>query len=651
MYTAGAANGIRVYPGLKIDMERPENRPFLVDYVNAHKGLASLAGWHQVDEPVDNVAYADYLATYDVYHTNDPSREVLTIFTESIRWHDEWVEFGIDLASGHNYAKWVGVPYWQSTANAKEIAVQAARFGKQADFTLQCADRWPVTPIPVPTYEENRYFAYGPLTVGCRGLHWWTLDATSNTTLETVFYPVVDELSGFRPAYENEGAAPAVSSTRDSNTTGFNVHGTRVNDITYVAKTHENRTWLLTVNNLDATIPVTFTVDFAGLGAALVDPTSLPVLHESGRTVPLQTAGSVTAFTDTFTNYAVHAYEFTWTAEPLASRAASLTQAVAWWDMATLDDVAGANSVLTVVDAGDGSIGAGLVDTNAWGDTGAGANGFYAESRAGPSRAGTWFDAGQGAGNELALNGAFTILWRGGIADASITGYLWSKYDHAVGPNGKENHGAYLRYEPGGSLLLRVDDGDATADNYVALSLPVGTVAGDGTPYEIVTVFDPHQNSASLYVLDPASRVMLARASAAALFASADLDTPVPFTLGDRLTWNGSSWISAGAGGSRTDVECVVVWDQAFPEAALVDLTVQSPPLVTPVTRVESGPAPMFSFLGEAGAIYQLDYSTNGPAGPWTWTGLELHGNGGELKAFDPDGATTGRTHRVIKLP
>jgi hypothetical protein len=649
MFLIADANDMEVYPGMVQQLEVPERRAFLTDYVNAHKNMQGLAGWHQVDEPVDNVAYTNYLATYDVYHDNDPARDVFTIFTESIRWHDEWVEFGIDLPSGHNYAVWVGLPFWYSVVNAKEIAVQAARFGNPADFTLQCADRWPATPIPVPTYEENRYFAYGSLTVGCRGLYWWTLDASSNSTLQAVFYPVLDELSGFRPAYENEGATPGVTSTRDSNTTGFHVNGTEVNDVTYVTKTYADRTWILAVNNVDSTLPVTFTVDFGNLGASLVDTGAVQVLHESGRTVPLQTSGGMTQFTDTFTNYDAHAYELSWNVPPLASGAAPLSQAVAWWDMESLDDVAGANSALTVADAGDGTIAVGLADTNTWGSAGPGANGFYADLQSGPSRSGTYFDAGQGAGNELALDGAFTILWRGAIEDDSVTGYLWSKYDHVTGPNGSENLGAYLRYEPGGSLVFLVDDGVTTANNHVSLSLPAGTVTDDGTPYEIGAVFDPGQNSASLYVLNPTTRVVAARSFAAALFESADLSTPVPFTIGDRLTWNGSNWVSVEGGGSRVETESVMVWNQAFPQAALAGLSVGPPVTFAPITSVQTGAATMFEFMSDSNGSYRLEYSTTGVAGPWTWTGLDIFGSGGAMKAFDPAGVTTGRTYRILQ--
>lgn len=254
-----------------------------------------------------------------------------------------------------------------------------------------------------------------------------------------------------------------------------------------------------------------------------------------------------------------------------AAQAAALSNAVALWNFDSLNDANGLNSALTIVDAADGAtgtIGVNIDGGGFWSGEGPGSDDRYANNRTGSDRAGTWFDAGQGAANELQITGAHTILWRGEFKDTTITGYLWSKYDHATGPTSTKNRSAFLRYNPGGSLRYDVDDGDGGAAG-VAVELAAGAVTTGGNKYEIASVFDPANDQAALYILDPATRAVLASSTASVSFDTVDMDGPVPFVLGDRITWNGSGWQSIGASGARVDVEMFAVWDQAL---SLTDL-------------------------------------------------------------------------------
>ena len=263
---------------------------------------------------------------------------------------------------------------------------------------------------------------------------------------------------------------------------------------------------------------------------------------------------------------------------PLSALAtASLNDALVLYDFGTLNDSNGGNSALTIVDAGDNTlIGVGVAGGGFWNDEGPGSDDVYANLRSGDSRVGTYMDAAQGAGNELQITGAHTILWRGEFKNVSITGYLWNKYDHNIGPNSLKNRGAFTRYEPGGILTYSIDDGDATAGNGINVILPGGTVTTGGNKYEIISVFDPANNLASLYVLNPKTRAVLSTNSAAVTYDTLDMATPVPFTLGDRLAWSGS-WQSIGGSGGKVDVEMFAVWDQAFSESELVNLVIPEP--------------------------------------------------------------------------
>ena len=329
--------------------------------------------------------------------------------------------------------------------------------------------------------------------------------------------------------------------------------------------------------------------------------------------------------------------------------AAGLNDAVVRWDMATLDDTNGDNSPLAIVDAGDGSlIGVGVNGFGFWSGEGAGSDDVYANQRTGTSRIGTYFDAGQGTNNELQVTGAHTILWRGEFKDVSITGYLWNKYDHAVGPNGLKNRGAFVRYEPGGDLRYEIDDGDATGGNGVSVMLPDGTVGTGGAKYEVIAVFDPVGNQASLYVLDPNPRTVLTSATASVTFDTLDMATPVPFTLGDRLTWNGSAWQSIGGSGTRVDTEMFVVWDRAYSEQDLLDLAIDAPPEPVDITNVVVDPAIMIEFNSVNGENYELEFTASPADTNWLSAGFTIRGDGTTRQAFDPAGFSTQKTYRVI---
>ncbi len=266
---------------------------------------------------------------------------------------------------------------------------------------------------------------------------------------------------------------------------------------------------------------------------------------------------------------------------------AYLSDAVVLWNFDSLDDANGLNSSLTIVNEADtdaGTIATNLDGSGFWAGQGPGSDDRYANGQTGTDRVGTYFDAGQGASNELQITGAHTFLWRGEFKDLSTTGYLWSKYDHTVGPNAVKNRSSYLRYNPGGDLDYHVDDADGGAAG-VSISLADGAVSSGGGRFEIITVFDPANDQASIYVLNPSTRAVLASNTETVGF---DLITamagPVPFTLGDRLAWSGTDWGSTGASGARVDIEMFAAWNQAFTVSELTGLGVTAPEIPEPTS-------------------------------------------------------------------
>lgn len=256
--------------------------------------------------------------------------------------------------------------------------------------------------------------------------------------------------------------------------------------------------------------------------------------------------------------------------------AASLNDAVVLWNFDSLNDANGANSVLTIVNDADGAPGTINVNQDGlgfWADEGPGSDDRYGNLRAGTDRIGTYFDAGQGAGNELQFTGAHTMVWRGEFKDVSITGYLWSKNDHKVGPNGVTNNASFVRYNPGGSLSYFLEGGAVD----VFFTTPNNTVTTGGNKYEIAAVFDPANDTASLIILNPKTRAVIYSGSTAANMDSIAMDSPVPFVLGQRIEYNGVQFVSSAASGARVDVEMFGVWDQAFTEQEIIDLVVPEP--------------------------------------------------------------------------
>jgi len=288
-----------------------------------------------------------------------------------------------------------------------------------------------------------------------------------------------------------------------------------------------------------------------------------------------------------------------------AAGSALLSDAVAVWqfgdfasDGGTTSDSNGANSLLTLVggSAVNGPaprISSGGGDPFFWDMGGAGdgpgADGFTGLIRVDDNtnvdhRRGVYFDAGQGAANELQHTGAHTYMIRTDIKDNSITGYLFNKYDHQQGPNLLRNRGAFLRYEPGGAVRYEVNDEDGTGGGpRFEVLLNNAIPAAQPRLVDFYSVFDPDNDQISVYMLQPKTRAIIAQGTTAidANFnnigdsvAGTGMASPVPFTIGDRLTYNSglAAFESVGFSRADTDIELAAFWDRAFTFDELTNL-------------------------------------------------------------------------------
>ncbi|MFH1614255.1 MAG: hypothetical protein ABIG61_04115 [Planctomycetota bacterium] len=308
VFSVGNTYGIETYAGMTAEMTGISWRQILIDYANAHKNMAGVAGYCQPDEPVDNIAFEDMQAVYQLFKTYDPGHPVWAVFTSSIRFHGEWIPY-VDVPAGDTYAVGYGIPLWQSTLNAKRIADLAATHGKNTkrDFLIQCSDHDGGSSIPYPTLYQNRYLSYGPLTVGITGIFYYSVEYLTDTSkLNNIIYPVCDEMRALEDVFDSTEPAPVITTNRDSDTTGH-----RLNDVTYLVKACNNKVYIIAVNNTDSTISVTFDIDGLDDGSA----STVDVLYES-RTVPYTDNGSTGQFTDSFNGYDAHVYSLDIPAEP-----------------------------------------------------------------------------------------------------------------------------------------------------------------------------------------------------------------------------------------------------------------------------------------------------------------------------------------------
>ena len=307
IFDIGNENNIAAFAGIHFGMETPANRQTISDYIDAHKNMPGLKGYAAPDEPVDNVDYDDFQDICNLFRERDPAHPVWCEFTSSIRWHQEWIPH-VDIASAGTYAIGYGIPMWESTINARRIADMAQDAGlEKSTFLLQCLD-YAGQPRPYPTLAQNRYLTYAALSVGNDGVLYYSLEYLQNKTkLDTVIYPVCDELNSLKNVFASRESAPTVTSNRDFDTTGHDVYGYTVNDITYTVRTYHDRIYIVAVNNTESTTSVSFTVDPIPNG--VIEPVA--VLFETGRTLIMTRNADTGTFDDSFDPYAVHVYEIT----------------------------------------------------------------------------------------------------------------------------------------------------------------------------------------------------------------------------------------------------------------------------------------------------------------------------------------------------
>lgn len=277
----------------------------LTAFVNEYKEAPALWYWNLYDEPIGGgnpQPLAEFAANYATVKAADPDHPVTAVFCMSTL--GSFINY-VDFPMFDRYPIMYGDPtpdtdLYRVASETKLVAQQAVNAGKGAPiFVAQAMGGYNDT-YREPTFAEQRYMTFAPITVGARGIIYY-----SRFDVSSAHYPNVVEiggqLAGIVPAWESElgTGGLVVSSNRDSDSY---LHG--VNDVTYINRmTVEGGVtyiYMIAVNNTNTTLNnVTFTVSGLPAGSYKAD-----VLHES-RTITL--VGNT--LTDSFAPFAVHIYK------------------------------------------------------------------------------------------------------------------------------------------------------------------------------------------------------------------------------------------------------------------------------------------------------------------------------------------------------
>jgi hypothetical protein len=294
----------------------------LTAFVNTYKDNSAIAGWLLYDEPEFNDVGADVLVKdYQAIKAADPSHPVAVSFGNG---YCSYVGRSLDA----NYFRTADIflfvsypigdqPEFAPTADGRHSMddfpyivqncigyIQSLSGNKQFMMIAQ-AFRWGATgaygkPNRNPTYGEERFFTFMAFTQPIAGLLYW-VDYRADETLTAAVHRVMDEVTSLGAAIRNGITNdPSIDVSSDA--------------IMYRYGTDGKDTYLIAVNNSNATTTVTFTLPAAVTAdtAVLVHDAYDPATQQyQARTIPLsRDAKGVPTFADTFTRYQVHIYRF-----------------------------------------------------------------------------------------------------------------------------------------------------------------------------------------------------------------------------------------------------------------------------------------------------------------------------------------------------
>jgi len=321
-----AANGMR----LMVEVNRSAVKELsgyplsLIDeQVNHAKVHPALLGWYLIDEPeLHGVTPAMAQARYAQIKSLDPDHAIFVVRYSygpnggplGRRPAEDYLSAEpppyTDVLMTDTYMVATNTPVlggslWFVTKEALHSAQLAETNDKCYINVVQAHSHDGTFGVRSPTFEEQRYLSYAPIVTGARGLLYWMHYYTSAEYRSNVVGRIVHEIRQLVPAIVSGSDAVAVTSTRDTDSTG---HG--IEDMSYLFGEDSTGGYLIAANNTASSFPVVFELS-GDILRYLSGAQSIPVLFEE-RDVLLEPHSSglpsLWMLSDTFSAFAVHVY-------------------------------------------------------------------------------------------------------------------------------------------------------------------------------------------------------------------------------------------------------------------------------------------------------------------------------------------------------
>jgi hypothetical protein len=289
---AASAAGIQVMLEPFRDAVRTGDIATVTEFVRTFKQHPAVFGWYAYDEPnikKREVSPQTLESVYKAIKIEDPERPVAVTFSGGV---DARYLNALDIAMSDMYPSKYGQPEFNNLDKFRELIEVSASRAKDKEFwpVIQAYGRHKLDIIPnaqlrFPTIAEERYMIYTALLAGADGLFFYAYHRASQSWVDSVLTPVVEELHGYIPAIK----------------TGLRNGQVKVNrpDIQVALYQDPKTEGYLLVAVYHGSGKVDATIEINGL----VSANSVRVLEEE-RTVDLKGK----SLKDVFDSYAVHIY-------------------------------------------------------------------------------------------------------------------------------------------------------------------------------------------------------------------------------------------------------------------------------------------------------------------------------------------------------
>jgi hypothetical protein len=304
--TGAIARGIRVQFELSNDLllsTSGNNWSRLDAQVNQFKNYP-LASWQMSDEPEYSIPTDVFQAAVQRIRLLDTNHPISAVFTTDNARYQPYLP-SVQIAAVDNYPYVNGNPnpnLRSYTKSAQKLVQLASGSGARPLFVVQAFDPTidnEFSNYVQPTSEQQRFLTYAPLTVGIKGLMYWTFYRNSPQTRAAKVYPVTDHLVRFIPVLTSTNPPPTVSSSGDASSLGDGIP-----DLSYLVRQHRGSTYVIAANNLSVTAPVTLTLQGQWPTNTIVN-----VLTERRAISPQFNVPGNLTFNDSFGPYKIHLYE------------------------------------------------------------------------------------------------------------------------------------------------------------------------------------------------------------------------------------------------------------------------------------------------------------------------------------------------------